>query len=589
RLNVQIKLPIMSFNTTSDKIQGQIKATVVGGSLSKSAMSISLPPYGTFKSETILTAKESGLMDIQVSLRGVDTVNDHIKVYPLGQKMTSIESGILNARHNFKWKPTQTAISSSSRLQLSIYPGAIGFFRSELRRSLGNDLSSNVYSIVMSERMKALALEMELEESFEALDRQIEQNAQQLFFNLSKSHENAQSVFLLEAFLSVKDNLVMHRMGMSMANRIADSQLPDGTFQSNSTLYETPTTVQEHLVTMAKSAMIFRRIAELEPELKPRANRVIQLINQGITRLWKQHQDGYTAAWLIVAELGTEMEQEQWKLAVKETLTDIDGLWNIAIPDVVKSPGGGYPSLSEYQALASVVLQSDAEISAYLLSQVMTSYNPQSGWGNNLRNEIVFHCITQNISQALPDQITLSIYENDRKVSSTVVKKESLQDLVFIDIPLDQDSRNQWHLMAAPHAPSMSFAASFIHYEPFSDSLKEGDIALEWKRPKSMSANQPTPIPITLSLPSQTPFNLRLSLPTGVKITPESKQSLETSYTIKQTDEELSISGISSDKTITQIKLSFIAQFKGRISGGAHVLETDLGQFTMAPQTWTIK
>ena len=104
-----------------------------------------------------------------------------------------------------------------------------------------------------------------------------------------------------------------------------------------------------------------------------------------------------------------------------------------------------------------------------------------------------------------------------------------------------------------------------------------------------MSANQPTAIPITLSLPSQTPFNLRLSLPTGVKITPESKQSLETSYTIKQTDEELSISGISSDKTITHIKLSFIAQFKGRISGGGHVLETDLGQFTMAPQTWTIK
>ena len=50
------------------------------------------------------------------------------------------------------------------------------------RRSLNNDVYGNVYSIIMAERMKALALKMDIEESFDALDRQTEQAAQQLVF-----------------------------------------------------------------------------------------------------------------------------------------------------------------------------------------------------------------------------------------------------------------------------------------------------------------------------------------------------------------------------------------------------------------------
>ena len=67
-----------------------------------------------------------------------------------------------------------------------------------------------------------------------------------------------------------------------MANQIADTQLPDGTFPCTSTLYPPATTVQQHLVNMAKSAMVFRRITELEPSLSPKADRVIQ-----------PHQSGY--------------------------------------------------------------------------------------------------------------------------------------------------------------------------------------------------------------------------------------------------------------------------------------------------------
>ena len=347
RVNDQIKIPILSINTTSEQIKGQIKAEALGGTLSKSNIPVTLSPYNTQRSETVLTAKEAGTMDVRFGLKGIDTVKEKIKVVPLGQKKTSIENGILNGEHHFKWKAPQTAIPNSNRLQL-LFILAHHSFRSELRRSLNNDVYGNVYSIIMAERMKALALKMELEESFDALDRQTEQAAQQLYFNLSGNLVNEQNVFLLEAFLTVQDNLVMHRIGVGMANQIADTQLPDGTFPCTSTLYPPATTVQQHLVNMAKSAMVFRRIAELEPSLSPKADRVIQLINQGIPRLWKQHSDAYTAAWLIVAGLGSEAEQKEWKSLVKDALTQTDGLWQLTLPEGVKAPGGTTPTQSEF-------------------------------------------------------------------------------------------------------------------------------------------------------------------------------------------------------------------------------------------------
>ena len=52
--------------------------------------------------------------------------------------------------------------------------------------------------------------------------------------------------------------------------------------------------------------------------------------------------------------------------------------------------------------------------------------------------------MTQKISQALPEQITLSIFENDQKIANTVVQKESLQDLVYIEVPLSENDTTEW-------------------------------------------------------------------------------------------------------------------------------------------------
>ena len=582
RLGDKLELPILSTNTAQDKVQSRLNINVQGGQISKDNIAIQIPPLGSVRSTTTLEATETGEMDITIDLKGIDAIKNQIPVYPLGQMQISTERGILNAEQAFQWSPPENALPNSTRLQLSIYPGALGFFRSELRRSAGEDFNANVYRIVIAHQMKSLMEKMGIDESFDKLNRQLEQAAQQLYFNLENNRVE-DKINVVEAFLAIEDNLVMHRTGISMANQIADAQRADGTIGSAST-------VQQHLVNMAWVAMIFQSVAEIEPELKPRSDRVIQLINQGIPRLWAQHKDGYTAAWLYATGLGSEAQRTEWQQFVRESLTEKDGQWSLAIPEGVQSLQGLPPNQSEYHALASVVLQSDLDISASLLGEVMTSYRPQNGWGQAQRNQIIFYCLTQSVQQAIPDEVTLEILDQETRLSTTTVQKSELQDLVYIDIPLDSNEASKWRIKVSPPVPSMSFSANFSHYEPIKDNSEKDGLGFSMTRPSKLKVNQATELPITIALPKRTHFTLQLSLPVGIKITAEAQKELENqSFTLVQNDEELSISGRSGDQTITTLNLMIEAQFKGKLSGGAHTLHTDTTTRTLAPQQWTIQ
>ena len=134
-----------------------------------------------------------------------------------------------------------------------------------------------------------------------------------------------------------------------------------------------------------------------------------------------------------------------------------------------------------------------------------------------------------------------------------------------------------------PPVPSMSFPPRLATTNPSKIMLNKMVSGSRWIVRRALRPIVPSHFPLTLSLPRNTPFTLRLSLPVGVKLTQDSKESLEgQSYTIVQTDEELTISGRSGNKTITRINPVISAQLKGRLSGGAHTLETDS---TIEPST----
>ena len=109
-------------------------------------------------------------------------------------------------------------------------------------------------------------------------------------------------------------------------------------------------------------------------------------------------------------------------------------------------------------------------------------------------------------------------------------------------------------LEVAPPTPSMSFGAAFTHYEPIKSNAKEKGLGIEWKRPSTATANQPIDVPLTLSLPRMTPLPYSCHCPVESK-SHRIQTRLEQNYTVNQTDESLTISGRTSDSSLTTIDL----------------------------------
>lgn len=596
----KIILPILATNTEQTALKTTLSLQVSGGFINKDNIPLTIPAQGSELTEVALNAKDIGRLSIKVDLDGIDAVRDDFVVYPKGRQIQSIERGVLSAERILEWDPPEDSIQNSTTLKLALYPGALGIFRSELQRAPSRaDWTNFAYTVILANQSQELFETFGLTEELESLQELTSKSSKKLFTTLMSNNLTFYPE-AIEAFLSVPDNEVLKRTGVNVANLVADSQNPDGTFNPPTLGNTDPTigsTVQSVIIQTAKHIHILETAAELIPEFKARSDRASLLANQGLQRLWPQSKDPYTASWLLLSGLGNEPLRKEWTDLIIESLVEVEGQWTFELEPHIKNAAGHNVNPLEYAALASLALKGNLNIRASLLGQIMIGYRPNSGWGNPSENRVILLALTELVQNDFPEELKITIKEDDVAIATSTFSQSQLKDLVMIQLPIDAKPDTKWTIESSPPALNVSYSATFEAYVPVVDQSEINGLSFKIDRPKTLKVNTPTDLPITISIPRLTDFTLLLELPVGVKITPDSLTKLQLSnhsndnleLDIEQNDQSITIKGTMQKASILSLTPQVVAQFKGQLSDGTQVLMAQNTELILPSKQWTIR
>lgn len=507
-----VRLPIQVVNTTGSDLSQALAVSAVGGTLSSKGATVKVGAGGSAVEYVTLTTSRPGQVVLTATLGDTDAIKREIDLKPAGLREVQQKGGTLAQPRSFTLTGPAGAIPGTERVQVQVYPGALGLLRSELSAAPGRGgVAEDAYLLQLLGRAPALLRSLGAEPD-EKVIRELRLIATQRVMGHARAPSVDAAALLTEAALSHPDDPVLSRLGARLATQLANQQRPDGTCDG-----ATGWTLQRLLVSTSECLRAVRTF-DATPEAKQRVTVVTLKASGAFERNVARVDDGYTAAAILAsgATLGAA-EEPLRKLVLEHLVADGDGK-RLDVEQGVVRADGVTPSSSEATAMAILALRDVkdaplADLGTYLLS----GYSAWRGWGDGRANLVALRAATQLFKDPVPDHVRITLSRDGQPVTSGDFDAKALERSLHLDADATGSAgAHEWTLAAEPAVPGMGYALQLVSYAPWHGADTQG-LTLTTELPKAMHAGRPAVLELQAAVPTLMYAKLELPLPAGVQ------------------------------------------------------------------------
>jgi alpha-2-macroglobulin family protein len=587
------QIPVQVVNTTERALERTLVLEAGGAASLHAKLAVEVPAASSRVEHASLRAIRPGRILFKAALGDKDAVEKTVTVFPSGRPNVQNHGGTLAAPRTIEVEIPADAEKDASSVRLLVFPGGLALLRSELAQaSSRGGAAADAYALLLAGKGEALLRSLGGEPDLKAL-RNLAIIAGQRAIRDARSPSAGTAALLAEAALAHPDNPVIGRLGERLADTVARSQRPDGTFAG-----ETGWTLQRLLVASADGVRAVLAAHESSAQ-KQRAERVRLLAEGAFERNLERVEDAYTAAAIAASGAvdGSIAERLRQKIRDKIAKTK-DGGASLVPESGVTRADGLEPSSVEATALAVLALIGDDNAKAILPdlgATLLAAYDPRRGWGDGETNLAALRAVLALFKNPLPAKVKVTLSLDDRALGEGVLEGARLREVFPIDADLPNTSgKHTFRIVSDPPVPGLGYSITWRTYEPWKAVEGEKGMELSVEAPKSLTVGKSAEIAVVASAAAGIALSLRISLPAGVEPDKPSLDALVSSGVVLsyRTEE----GAVSFEARAREPGQTFEARFKviatlaGKLHSGPSTIHAAQGgeEFYATPRTWTI-
>ena len=491
RAGDRVRLPIRMINTTTESQSGQLRVEAMGLDGGGGA-EVSLAPRSSRVEVVTLTATRPGSGSVTATLEGQDAVLRQVSVVPTGQPMIQSAAGILGTADAVGL--TSPAGSDAAKLKVTLFPGPLGVFKSELGRPARADVHGAAYAQLLANRAPDVLTTLGAAPDEDTLDalRALRLKSQQKLVGPSMNVDHPTDVALLLLSVQGSDDPIAEGMSSRMRTRLSEAQAGDGTW----TLHN-GATLQELLAVTAWCAAALD-----DPGASVRARGAFERYSQYL--LDAEQPDPYTAALVLRAGVDSD--------SLREGLLQIVRDWDGEVPVDVKRPDGAAVTELDVMAAAATVLPEDERRDA--VSAVIASYRPGAGFGAPVTGVLALEAITSLDSGAPPDALDIVVQIDGQEVGRQTLRREALGQVVTFSVDAPTTGEHSYAVVSDGAWPGLAWHLDLTTWSPWEGGVGPKGLELHVEHDE-LVVGQATTVTLRASAPKGTPIVIEHRPPAG--------------------------------------------------------------------------
>jgi hypothetical protein len=590
----EVSIPVQVVNTTEESVTRTLHVEADGAGLAHLQGAVAVAAGASKVEYAPLHVNRPGIIHFKASLGDKDAIEKTIPALPSGKPVIIQKGGTLAQPRTIGVEIPDDMEPDSGTVRAVVYPGALALLRSELgQASMRGGVAEDAYALLLAGKGEALLRSLGGDVDPKAL-RNLAIVVGQRVIRAARSPDPATAAILTEAALAHTDNPVLGRLGERLADTVARSQRPDGTFQGADGW-----TLQRLLVTAADSVRAVMSAAESGPG-KQRAERVRIAAEGAFERNIDRVTDAFSAASIVSSGALGGTLRDKLRARIREKLRkNEDGSRSLPIEEGVVRADGRTPSEVEGTALAVLALMGDPESSKLtpdLGARLLSTYSPASGWGDGETNLAALRAVLALFKDPLPPRIAVKLSIDGRVLSEGVLEGAKLRESLPLEGELpNKAGSHKLEVSADPPVPGLAFALTTKLYVPWPPPSQIHGLELSIETPKPMHSGRPAEIALSAQGPAGMLMSLRHALPAGTQPDRASLDALVSAGTIvSYTTEDGAVTMLIAPRQIGQ---SFEARYRviptlaGTLTSGASSLSA-VGSdetFFLPPRKWLVK
>ncbi len=536
----QVRLPLQVVNTTARPVHGALQVMATGGARVQTKEKVQVPPRGTLLRSVALRAT-SGTIRLSAGLSGVDAVVHEIPVLPSGKPVTRSHGGTLAEARSVPLTGPANLDPGSTRIRLTVFPGALSVLRSEIARAPGRrGAAADAYALLLAGQMPALAGNVGAKLDEEVL-RELRIRTTQRALRHTRAPGTAMAALFTQAAMSHLESPVLRRVGARMVQLLAKEQRPDGSFTEGSGW-----TVQRVVVVTAEAARAAQAAQEVLSNAKPTPQNVSErLAARSITvratgaldRFGDDVKDPYTAASILASGAAPKARVAALRALVRDAVeVQEDGSRVLKPPEDVVRPDGRRPTLVEATALAALALKDDPDTPwvSDLGAAVIGAYRPTRGWGDGRTNLLCLGAVMALFKDPIPDSVEVVLELDGKPFASGSMNPSEKMDPLILNHPAPMAAgKHTWTVRSTPAVPGLGYTLELLARVPWPKQKAASGLELAIEVPGQLKVGRPAKISVQAMAPSGVATEVVHMLPAGVQLDEASLKRLVKDKTIR--------------------------------------------------------
>ncbi|MCC7070454.1 MAG: hypothetical protein IT383_03970 [Deltaproteobacteria bacterium] len=528
----RVQLPIQVVNATDAALSRPLTVRADGGRVSGAPANVRIDARGTATVLTWLEAGEPGTLAVEASVPGEDSVVRSIPVRSAGQPYHVERGGTLAAPRTVTLALPERVLAGSSRVSLTVLPGALALLRAELASaSARSSIDDDGYLLALTGRAPALAAALKATVEPETVLR-LSRVAGQRLARAAINPDLFTALKLAPGALRHPADTLIGRNGAHLAGIVARAQRPDGSFGGGNGW-----TVQRVLVTTTDGLAVLRTGTDAQ------ATRAAMLRAGGaFERFAGQIDDPYTAAAVLASgAVDGQLADELAKRVTDALVARDDGARVLPVPGGVLRADGGAPTETEATALAVLALHDRPSASLLLPdlgAALLSAWRPGAGFGDGATNAKAIEAVALLFTDPLPAKVVVSLAREGKTLGTATLEGDKLKEQANIEAALATTGGPlTLEVRADPPVPGLSFVASVDGATPWPAPPPDAGLALELDRP-SFAVGRPATLTVRATAPDGAGLRIEQALPAGVDAVKSSLDALVEAGTIQSFDLE---------------------------------------------------
>ncbi len=516
----RVALPIQVVNSTDGALARPLTVRVDGGRISGAPGNVRVDAHGTSTATAWLDATAPGMISVEATVPGEDSVVRSIPVASPGRPFHVEHGGPLATPRALSLALPNDVLDGSARITLTVLPGALALLRAELAAAPGRtSVDDDAYLLQLTGRAPALAARLNTTPDADTLKR-LGRLAGQRLARQAINPDLYVALKLAPGALQHAPDTLIGRNGAHLAAMVARAQRPDGTFGGGSGF-----TVQRVLVTTADGLAVMRAGTD------EKVARAATLRARGaFERFAGQIDDAYTAAAVLASgALEGALADELAKKVTDALVTRDDGARALPVPAGAVRADGSYPTELEATALAVLALHDRPSATALLPdlgATLLGAYRPGVGFGDGATNGKAIEAIALLFTDPLPTKVVVTLALDGKALGSTSLEGDKLREVASLSAALGKPGAAlALQITANPPVPGLSYVVAVNGAVPWPAPPPDAGLALEVEQPALVVGRTAT-LTLRATAPGGAGLRIEHALPAGVEPVKASLQAL---------------------------------------------------------------